>query len=140
MGVDYSATSGYGFAIPVEDLVEVAERVGYVNPYADDYEDQDYVYIEEEDLGDFLTRNNSLAYDVVGNIMGGEDMYLVILASATAQTADWRYASGLTKFGEFKITERDERELAEVYDLVYGQGSRAKDGAYIGWMLAMTVS
>ena len=136
MGVDYSATTGYGFAIPEEDLAEVAKRVGYVNPYAEEDEE----WIDAYDLGHFLVKDTSLAYDHVGNLMGGDDIYLIIIASATAHSVDWRYEFGLKKFGQLEITERDERELAEVYDLVYGVGSRAKDDAYIGWMLAMTVS
>lgn len=130
MGVDYRATSGYGFAIPEEEIEELAERVGY--------EVENDWGIDAYDFGDWLTRNNSLAYEHVGNIMGGEDIFLLIIASASAQSVDYRYDAGLTKFGEIEVTERDRRELNEVYDNLYGEG--AHEDGYIGWMLAMTVS
>lgn len=133
MGVDYSATSGYGFAIPYEDLAVVAERVGYENPYEED------MYLDPYDLGDFLCRDNSLAYDHVGNIMGGVDQFLIIIASTTAHSVDWRYDFGLKRFGDLGATEIEERDLAKVHALVYGEEAIGDDGC-IGWMLAMTVS
>lgn len=129
MGVDYSSTVGYGFAIPEAEIEPLAEKLGY--------EGSEWGF-DVWEFGHWLTQNNSLAYDHVGNLMGGEDIYLLILASASAQTADYRYDAGLIKFGEIEITERDHRELEEVYDRLYGEGAH-KDG-YIGWMLAMTVS
>lgn len=128
MGVDYGATMGYGFAIPEAEIEPLAEKLGY--------EETEWGF-DAWEFGDWLTMNNSLAYDHVGNLMGGEDSYLLILASASAQTVDYHYYAGLTKFGEIEITERDRRELEEVYDRLYGEGAH-KNG-YIGWMLAMTV-
>lgn len=130
MGVDYSATSGYGFAIPEEEIEALAEKVGY--------EVENDWGIDAYDFGYWLTRNNSLAYEYVGDLMGGEDIFLLILASASAQEVSWRYDAGLTKFGEISVTDRDQQELETVYDRLYGEGSH-EDG-YIGWMLAMTVS
>lgn len=129
MGVDYSATTGYGFAIPEEEIEPLAEKLGY--------EESEWGF-DVWEFGHWLTRDNSLAYDHVGNLMGGEDIYLLILASSSAQSADYGHAAPLTKFGEIEVTERDKRELAEVYDRLYGEGAHKK--AYIGWMLAMTVS
>lgn len=130
MGVDYRATSGYGFAIPEEEIEALADKVGY--------EVENDWGIDAYDFGDWLTRDNSMGYEHVGNLMGGEDIFLLILASASAQTVDYRYDAGLTKFGEINVTDRDEQELAEVYDRLYGEDSH-KEG-YIGWMLALTVS
>lgn len=135
MGVDYSATSGYGFAIAEEDLADVAERVGYVNPYAED----DDGWIDAYDLGDFLTKDTSLAYEHVGNLMGGDDIYLIIIASSTAHSVDWRYDFGLKRFGDLEISEREQQDLDKVHELVYGEGASGDDDC-IGWMLAMTVS
>lgn len=131
MGVDYSATTGYGFAIPEEEIEPLAEKLGF--------EESEWGF-DVWEFGHWLTRDNSLAYEHVGNLMGGEDIYLLILASATAHAVDhhYDYDAGITKLGEIEVTERDKRELVEVYDRLYGQGAH-KD-AYIGWILAMTVS
>ena len=135
MGVDYSATSGYGFAIAEEDLADVAERAGYVSQYAEDADG----WIDAYDLGEFLTRDTSLAYEHVGNLMGGDDIYLIIIASSTAHSVDWRYDFGLKRFGDLEISEREQQDIAKVHELVYGEEASGDDD-YIGWMLAMTVS
>lgn len=135
MGVDYRATSGYGFAIAEEDLADVAERVGYVNPYDEDNDG----WIDVYDLGEFLTKDTSLTYEHVGNLMGGDDIYLIIIARSTAHSVDWRYDFGLKRFGDLEISEREQQDLDKVHGLVYCEEAIGDDGC-IGWMLAMTVS
>lgn len=130
MGVDYCAISGYGFAIPEAGIQPLAHWVGF------EY-DQDEG-IEAYEFGEWLTKDTMLGYDIVGDLMGGEDIYLLVLAPATTKEVSWRYSSGLTKFGENPVTEREQHELEVVYDRLYGEGSH--DEGYIGWMLAMTVS
>lgn len=86
-----------------------------------------------------LVKNSSiLSSDYVGNLMGGEEIYLLITASSSTTSLDFYYDSGLVKYGEFEISDRVQQELEELYDKLYGEGAH-KD-AYIGWMLAMTVS
>lgn len=129
MGVEHSAITGYGFAIPEEEIEPLAEKLGY--------EGSEWGF-DVWEFGHWLTRNNSLAYEHVGNHLSGEDIYLLILASATAHAVGQHYVEGITRLGEIEVTERDKRELAEVYDRLYGEGTH-KD-AYIGWILAMVVS
>lgn len=130
MGVDYRATSGYGFAIPEAETEALAEKLGY--------EGSEWGF-DSWEFGEWLVENSSiLSSDHVGNLMGGEEIYLLITASSSTTSLDFYYDSGLVKYGEFEISDRVQQELEELYDKLYGEG--AHKNAYIGWMLAMTVS
>ena len=78
MDVDFSALSGYGFGVSLEDvdLFDVTQRTGYE---LREYEIEDRIVDDAWDLANHLNKDwrELISFDTVGNIMAGEDMHVV---------------------------------------------------------------
>lgn len=125
MGVDYRSTVGWGFAIPEEDLERLAEKV--------EYEESEWGF-DPWEFGYWLAEGRSVQSEYVGNIMGGEDIHILLAAESTLISADPFYDSGLKKLGDIKPTQKELDDLEELYDKLYGTEPD------LGWVLAMTIS
>lgn len=125
MGVDYRSTVGWGFAIPEDEVEALAEKVGY--------EESEWGF-DPWEFGYWLTEGLSLESEHVGNLMGGEDIHLLIAASSTLFSADPYYEAGLNKLGAIEPTQQELNDLTELYKKLYGTEPD------LGWILAMTVS
>lgn len=130
MGVDYSAASGYGFEIPYEDVERIAERL--------EYPEQEWEF-DPDVFAIWLVENYSgLAYDICGDYMSGEDMYIVIEAARVGHRVSMYSMDGsFRKFSQERVSDEQDRQLREVFERVYGREPAPEE---IGWYMSTTVS
>lgn len=130
MGVDYRANSGYGFAIPEEDIERLAIEL--------DYEEAEWGF-DPYDFGSWLVEDfSALTFEHVGNFMAGTDMFLVIEAASVAQQLDfYGWNSGMRQFSTSEVSINDKTSLHMAYKKVFGVDPKPGD---IGWYMAATVS
>lgn len=129
MGVDYRAGSGYGFEIPYDDAEEIAQRLGFP--------ESEWGF-DDNDFGQWLTEGADLVYDVCGNFMGGEDIYLIIEAARVGKSIDmYGWDGSFQKFSEMRVSDEQQRQLEEVFERVY---QRPPVDGEISWYMSTTVS
>lgn len=130
MGVDYSAASGYGFEIPYDDAEAIAERLGF--------EEKEWGF-DHDDFADWLVEDYpDLAYNMCGNYMSGDDMYIIIDAARVGHRIIMHYMDGsFRKFSQERVADEQDRQLREVFARVFEREPAQEE---VGWYMSTTVS
>lgn len=129
MGVDYSASVGYGFEIPYDDIEPIAERLGFPeSEWGFDY----------HEFGYWLVDGLDLICDLVGDFMNGEDLYLVVSATGAVKDMEmFGWHGSLSKFNYCPTTDDQMDQLEDLFVRLYQREPGPRD---IGWYMATTVS
>ena len=78
MGVDYSASAGYGIKLDsqVDDIAQLAVAAGYVPWGYEDLPEEEWD-IDDYEAVDYLAKKYGLAYVTVGNSYSGEEVWII---------------------------------------------------------------
>ena len=130
MGVEYGASSGFGFLVPVEELEELSHNT--------EFEESEYGF-EDDEFGWWLVQDNPyLTYEIVGDHMKGENLSLAIVAKSTlTEVSHFGYESYVKKLPREGGSVGERFALASLFIKLFNRDPEEED---IGWYVATTVS